>query len=67
MIHPTINLFEQQAKLLEIQGSAKRLDDAIALLAAWMDLADLSENDWAVLGEVGGILYREGLRRRPNR
>ena len=64
MIHPTINLFEQQAELLEIQGSAKGLDDAIAQLAAWMDLADLSEDDWAVLGEVGGILYREGLRRR---
>ncbi|MBS0339825.1 MAG: hypothetical protein JSS56_04825 [Proteobacteria bacterium] len=64
MTHPTIKLFEQQAELLEIQGSAKGLDDAIALLAGWMELADLSEDDWAVLGEVGGILYRDGLRRR---
>lgn len=64
MIHPTIDLFEQQANLLEMQQSTKGLDDAIALLAARMDLADLSENDWAVLVEIGGILCRDGLRQR---
>ena len=64
MIHPTISFFEQQAAMLEAQQSTMGLDDAIAKLAAWMDLADLSGNDWAVFGEVGGILYREGLRRR---
>ena len=66
MTHPTINLFEQQAELLEMQGSAKGLDDAIAQLAAWMDLAadHLTEDDWAVLGEIGAVLYLEGLRRR---
>lgn len=66
MTHPTIELFQRRAALLDIQGSSKRLDDAIAGLAAWMDLAadHLTEDDRAVLGEVGGVLYREGLRRR---
>lgn len=64
--HPLIKLFEQRAELLDLQGSKASLDDALAELAAWMDLAKshLTEDDMAVLGEVGGILYREGLRRR---
>ncbi|WP_087863750.1 hypothetical protein [Comamonas thiooxydans] len=64
--HPLIKLFEQRAELLDLQGSKAGLDDALAELAAWMDLAKshLTEDDMAVLGEVGGILYREGLRRR---
>lgn len=66
MIHPTIKLFEQRAALLDAEASGKGLDDAIADLAAWMDLAadHLTEDDWAVLGGIGGVLYREGLRRR---
>lgn len=64
MHHPTIDLFEKTANLLDVQNSAKGLDDAIAQLAAWMDVSDLSEDDWVVLVEVGAILYREGLRRR---
>lgn len=49
-----------------MQGSGQGLDDAIADLAAWMGLAadHLTEDDWAVLGGIGGVLYREGLRRR---
>lgn len=64
--HPLIKLFEQRAELLDLQGSKAGLDDALAELAAWMDLAKshLTEDDMAVLGEVGGILYREGVRRR---
>ncbi|MCO8248499.1 hypothetical protein [Comamonas thiooxydans] len=64
--HPLIKLFEQRAELLDLQGSKAGLDDALAELAAWMDLArdHLTEDDRAVLGEIGGILYREGLRRR---
>lgn len=52
--------------MLEQQGSHQGLDDAIANLAAWMDLAanHLTEDDMAVLGEIGGVLYREGLLRR---
>lgn len=66
MTHPTIELFEQRAALLGLQGSDQGLDDAIADLAAWMGLAadHLTEDDLAVLGGIGGVLYREGLRRR---
>lgn len=66
MTHPTIELFEQRAALLDLQGSDQGLDDAIADLAAWMGLAadHLTEDDLAVLGGIGGVLYREGLRRR---
>lgn len=58
----------ERAVLLDMQGSKAGLDDAIANLAAWMELAQdhLSEDDWAVLGESGGLLYREGASgRRP--
>lgn len=68
MVHPIIELFEQRAALLEMQGSRTGLDEAIANLAAWIELArdHLTEDDWAVLGEIGGMLYREGVsRRRP--
>lgn len=66
MTHPTIDLFEQRAALLDLQGSEAGLDDAIADLAAWMGLVaeHLTEDDLAVLGGIGGVLYREGLRRR---
>ena len=68
MPHPLIDLFEQRAALLDVQGSKQGLDEAIAELAAWMDLAHgrLSEDDLAVLGEIGGLLYREGQRRRQS-
>lgn len=64
--HPTIHLFQQLAEMLDLQRSEAGLDDAISRLAAWMDLArdHLTEDDLAVLGEIGGVLYREGLRRR---
>lgn len=68
MIHPIIRLFAERAALLDMQGSKAGPDDAIANLAAWMELArdHLTEDDWAVLGEIGGVLYREGAsRRRP--
>lgn len=49
-----------------MQESGKGLGDAIADLAAWMSLAadHLTEDDLAVLGGIGAVLYREGLRRR---
>lgn len=62
--HPIIKLFETQAEVLDIVGSADAIDDAIAQLAGWMEQADLSEDDGAVLGRIGAVLYREGLRRR---
>ncbi|MNV63512.1 hypothetical protein D3C71_1561120 [compost metagenome] len=66
MIHPIIELFEERSRLLDMQGSKASLDDAIAKLAAWMSLAadHLTEDDWAALGEIGAVLYREGMKRR---
>lgn len=54
MTHPTIELFQQRAELLDLQGSKKGLDDAIADLAAWIGLAadHLSEDDLAFLGRL---------------
>lgn len=64
--HPMITLFESGAQLLDAEDRETQLDDAIVGLAAWMGLAQdhLTEDDMAVLAEVGAILYREGLRRR---
>lgn len=66
MLHPMIQRFEAQAELLDMQASRASLDDAVVRLAAWMELAKrkLSEDDMVVLIEVGGVLYREGLRKR---
>lgn len=68
MLHPMIQRFETQAELLDMQAARESLDDAVVRLAAWVDLAQgrLSEDDMVVLMEVGGILYREGLRRRQS-
>jgi len=66
MIHPLIALFETKAAVIEITEGKDGLDEAIALLASWMSVAEnkLSEDDVAVLSDVGAILYKEGLRRR---
>lgn len=65
-IHPTIQAFQAGAELLNVQDSPAGLDDAIAELAAWIDLASdhLSEDDLVVLTKVGAMLYRTGLRNR---
>jgi hypothetical protein len=67
MSHPNLELFELLSLTLDLQGSNEGLDDAIAELAGWMDLArdHLTDDDWAVLGWIGAVLYRERLRRRP--
>jgi len=66
MINPIIQAMQARAELLDIQGSTQGLDDALANLAGWIELKqeELHEDDLAVLLEVGGILYREGLKRR---
>lgn len=66
LTHPTIEAFQAGAELLDLQDSKASLDDAIAQLAAWMDIAfsRISEDDRTVLTEIGAMLYREGLRRR---
>ncbi|WP_342616587.1 hypothetical protein [Rhodoferax sp. GW822-FHT02A01] len=66
MIHPLIALFQQRAEILDMQGSKATAGDAIGMLAAWIEANQdrLTEDDLAVLGEIGGLLYRDGLRRR---
>ena len=65
-MHPTIEAFRAGAELLDVQESSAGLDDAIAELAAWMDLASerLSEDDLVVLNAIGAMLFRAGLRYR---
>lgn len=66
MDDPIIKRFEATAELLDIQNDQSTLDDAIARLAAWMDLAadHLTDDDCAVLVGIGALLYRDGLKRR---
>lgn len=68
MMHPLIQRFQAQADLLDLQEARDSLDDAVVRLAAWMGLAErrLTEDDVSALVEVGGILYREGLRKRQS-
>ncbi len=63
---PIIGMFQQHAQLQDAQGANHTIDDAIWKLGAWMTVArgELSEDDMALLCEVGGILFNEGLRRR---
>ncbi|MDI3382599.1 hypothetical protein ACFPPF_16170 [Xenophilus aerolatus] len=69
MSRPTyliIKRFQDRAESLKEQFSGSGLDDAIASLAGWMDAAHnrLTDQDRAVLTELGGVLYREGLHRK---
>lgn len=68
MLHPVIQRFAAQAELLDLQEARLSLDDAVVRLASWMGLVEgkLTEDDIAALVEVGGILYREGLRKRQS-
>jgi hypothetical protein len=63
MIHA---IFQQRAEMLDMQGSKATLEDAIGMLAAWMEAnrSNLTEDDLAILGEIGGTLYRDGLTRK---
>ena len=65
MAHRNVELFELLALVQDLHGSRKTLDDAVAELASWMDLARdrLTDGDWIVLGEIGAVLYREVRRR----
>ncbi|AYQ43823.1 hypothetical protein OHZ10_28185 [Burkholderia arboris] len=65
-IHPVIATFEHQAKILDVTGDTEDTDDAIALLAGWIDLSleRLTEADVSTLVRVGGLLFRDGLNRR---
>lgn len=65
-LHPLIALFENRAEVLDATGQATHPDDAIVKLASWIELAKarLTEDDMAVLADIGAILYRDGLKRR---
>ena len=68
-VHPIIHLFGQGAEVIDATGQKLQLDDAIAKLADWMELAQnrLNEDDRTMLAEIGAILYKEGLDRRMSR
>lgn len=61
--HPIIEQFEAQAELLDIAEDESAIEDAVAILASWIDVtADrLSDDDLATLVRIGGTLYRQGL------
>lgn len=52
--------------MLDMQGSQATVDDAIGMQAAWMEACQdrLAEDDLVILCEIGGTLYRDGLRRK---
>jgi phosphate starvation-inducible protein PhoH len=66
-INNIITLFQKSADLLNLQKSKEDLDDAISILASWMQLNahELTEDDFVALTLVGGIIYRAGLYRTP--
>lgn len=65
-LHPMIALFQGCAEATDATGQKPGLDDAITMLAGWMELAEshLTEDDLAVLAEIGGIMYEEAFNRR---
>lgn len=65
-LHPIIALFETYSLAICATGRRASLDDMVVKFAGWLEEAQdrLSEDDMAVLLEVGAIMYRDGLRRR---
>lgn len=62
-IHPLIAVFQQRAEMLDMQGSKATSGDAIGLLVAWVEANRdrLTDDDLVILGEIGGMIYRENL------
>lgn len=65
-IHPMISLFKVKAEVMDATGDRANLDDAISLLAGWIDLEQdgLSEDNMTVLSNIGAIMFREARLRR---
>lgn len=63
--HPVIRLFRLHAETMDAQAEPHDADDAIVHLATWIDSVQhwLTEDDVSALTAVGGIMYREQLRR----
>lgn len=64
--HPVVSLFREQAEKLDAAHAPRDPDEAIVKLAIWMsvNIKRLDATDIDMLSEVGGIMYREQLRRR---
>lgn len=64
--NPYIELFRSRAELLDSEGAPHDTDEPLVLLASLMGNEEgaLSEHAMNVLTEIGGQLYREGLRRK---
>ena len=64
--HPVIGLFRLHAEMMNAQAAPHDSDEAIVQLAAWIDSVQhwLTGDDLSALTAVGGIMYREQLRRR---
>ena len=63
--HPVIQLFRSYADMLDSDAAPHDADEAIVHLATWIDSVQhwLTEDDVSTLTAVGGIMYREQLRR----
>ena len=63
--HPVVSLFRGHAEKLDAAHAPRDPDDAIVKLARWMsiNIKRLDAMDIEMLSEVGGIMYREQLRR----
>ncbi|WP_148716673.1 hypothetical protein [Chitinolyticbacter meiyuanensis] len=60
-------MMQTNAEVLDAIGSTAGVNEALAELVSWMQLTKhLTEDDLAVLGQIGAILYREGLRRQTD-
>ncbi|MGF6214385.1 hypothetical protein [Comamonas sp. 4034] len=68
-LDPYIKLFRARAEHLDAEGAPSDPDEPLVLLASLMgnEESALSEHAMNVLTEIGGQLYREGLRRRLDR
>ena len=64
--HLVIRLFRLHAEMMDSQADVHDADEAIVHLATWIDSVQhwLTEDDVSTLTAVGGIMYREQLRRK---
>ena len=68
-LDPYIELFRTRAEQLDAEGAPSDPDGPLVLLASLMGNEEgaLSEHAMNALTEIGGQLYRVGLRRRLDR
>lgn len=65
-LDPYIELFRTRSEQLDAEGAPSDPDEPLVLLASLMGNEEgaLSEHAMNVLTEIGGQLYREGMRRK---